>query len=202
MNNFSDKNNKKEMGSCFEHGISKDHILFEQDNVYKIEKESNHERIICEIKWFNNEKGYGFAGSSKINRDIFIHISKIHDANVEMQVIPGDIIDCDVVMDAHMQKPIVSKIYQLTRNQINMNNLIKIKAIVKWFNYSSDCGFVNNGHYDIFVSGILLRKMNIPKEIFYEGVEVECHFTEMDGKKIAHNIRVLSQCQEDEKLYA
>lgn len=34
------------------------------------------------VKWFNETKGYGFIKPDQSNRDVFIHVSALHEANI------------------------------------------------------------------------------------------------------------------------
>lgn len=47
------------------------------------------------VKWFNNEKGYGFI-EYKDNEDIFIHYSSIID-NDKIEINEGDIVEFEIV---------------------------------------------------------------------------------------------------------
>ncbi|QEK38605.1 cold shock domain-containing protein [Candidatus Cytomitobacter primus] len=188
MNSFSEDNNvnSRKMGSCFEHGNDSS----DQSVVYRT----------CTIKWFKNKKGYGFLISDDISEDIFLHHSKIKEAGINVDLIHGDTVECDIIMVGHMQKPHVVKVHNCLRKNANLKNLVKSNAIVKWFNAVADYGFLNNGHDDIFVSGTLLRKFYISDENFCEGVEVECYFLEIENKKIAYQVTIPNK--DEEAIYA
>jgi len=48
------------------------------------------------VKWFNPDKGYGFADQDDDEKDIFIHISALEKANISV-LNEGDKISYDVV---------------------------------------------------------------------------------------------------------
>ena len=35
------------------------------------------------VKWFNEKKGYGFIESEENKKDVFVHISAVHDAGLK-----------------------------------------------------------------------------------------------------------------------
>ena len=64
------------------------------------------------IKWFNNEKGYGFINGS-VGEDIFVHYSAIHQEGYktlsEGQSVEFDLIKTDKWLQAANVKPVNEK---------------------------------------------------------------------------------------------
>lgn len=53
-------------------------------------------RVRGRVKWFSQEKGFGFIVSDALDGDILIHRTVIHDYGAE-QVLEGAAVECDVV---------------------------------------------------------------------------------------------------------
>ena len=53
-------------------------------------------RVRGRVKWFNQEKGFGFIVSDDLDGDILIHRTVIHEYGAE-QVLEGATVECDVI---------------------------------------------------------------------------------------------------------
>ncbi len=193
MNGFVHDQAKKGMGSCCDiaSDIPKAHN----------QKESSHSIVkTCTVKWIKSTMGYGFLEASDISADIFLHASTIDKFGINVNLMPGDSVECEIKMNGHMQKPHVVKIFKCMRKNADLKSLTKETAHVKWFNVKADYGFINTGEFDIFVSGKLLRESDIVVDSFYEGLHVECDFMSVGDNKVAYTIKILHD--DDQKLYA
>jgi len=60
--------------------------------------------MIGKVKWFNNEKGFGFIESEEVNEDIFVHYSSIlsegYKSLVEGQYVEFELVRTDKGLQA------------------------------------------------------------------------------------------------------
>jgi cold shock CspA family protein len=156
------------------------------------------DRVVCTVKWFRQEDGYGFILSETINSDIFIHCSKIDLFKTGSFLLPNDILNCKIILG--IRGPQVEEIYEynlLPRE----NNLKSCEGFVKWFNVKADFGFIkpvstNNNNTnvdkDIFISGKKMRHMGIDCKELRTNRRVSCIVrTDSSENQIAEKITFL-----------
>jgi cold shock CspA family protein len=147
----------------------------------------------CEIKWFKNGNGYGFARCNEFeNQDIFIHHTALGDACQNNAVSPGDELVCEIVQGVH--GPQVSKVHSYKQNQ-DLNTLIEASGVIKWFNKEKDFGFIKttDSEFDIFMRGQLLRDLGINPDSMTPGAPVNCTFTLQNHRKVAKSITLMGE---------
>lgn len=50
------------------------------------------------VKWFNNEKGYGFIQPDQGGKDVFVHISAVERAGLR-ELVEGQVVSFELVAD-------------------------------------------------------------------------------------------------------
>ncbi len=112
-------------------------------------------RVQGRVKWFNNDKEYGFI-SVQNAPDVFVHYSTIlMDGFKNLQ--EGDLVEFEVVQGA--RGPMASGVTQVG---VTSKEMPRIHGVVKWFNDSEGKGYGfirRDGAPDVFVhySDILMR---------------------------------------------
>jgi len=148
-------------------------------------------RVRGRVKWFSNEKGFGFIVSDALDGDILIHRTVIHDYGAE-QVLEGAAVECDVVrkikglqakrllsLDNNAGTPIVRGLPEGRANgHANGNGSKRPQrlreilidepvgparlAMCKWFSRPKGYGFVTDGgSEDIFCHMDVMRRFGI-----------------------------------------
>lgn len=146
-------------------------------------------RVRGRVKWFSQEKGFGFIVSDALDGDILIHRTVIHDYGAE-QVLEGAAVECDVVrkikglqakrlvsLDNNAGTPVV-RAHHDNRSNGNGNGARRAQrsreilidepvgpahlAVCKWFSRPKGYGFVTDGgSEDIFCHMDVMRRFGI-----------------------------------------
>jgi len=58
------------------------------------------ERVSGTVKWFNNEKGYGFIAPDNGSKDVFVHYSEIQAAGTYRSLDEGDRVEMTIEQGA------------------------------------------------------------------------------------------------------
>lgn len=48
------------------------------------------------VKWFNDQKGYGFLIVESVNTDVFVHIKRLRESGIHEPLREGDKLSCEV----------------------------------------------------------------------------------------------------------
>jgi len=148
-------------------------------------------RVRGRVKWFSQEKGFGFIVSDALDGDILIHRTVIHDYGAQ-QVLEGAAVECDVVrkikglqakrlvsLDNNAGTPIVRAalnghsnghaIGDGSRRQLRPREILIEEpvgpsrlAVCKWFSRPKGYGFVTDGgDSDIFCHMDVMRRYGV-----------------------------------------
>jgi CspA family cold shock protein len=138
------------------------------------------------VKWFSQEKGFGFIVSDALDGDILIHRTVIHDYGAQ-QVLEGAAVECDVIrkikglqakrllsLDNNAGTPIMRPVNgnsngggakrALRPREILIEEPIGPArlAVCKWFSRPKGYGFVTDGgSFDIFCHMDVMRRFGI-----------------------------------------
>jgi CspA family cold shock protein len=120
------------------------------------------------VKWFNSEKGFGFAELSDGSGDAFLHGSVLAQSSIHA-VQPGDNLEVRVgpghkgphvtevlSVDANTAPPVAAKrsgFRKATSDEPSPGTSVEITGTVKWFNAEKGFGFItrSSGGDDVFV---------------------------------------------------
>lgn len=147
-------------------------------------------RVRGRVKWFSQEKGFGFIVSDALDGDILIHRTVIHDYGAT-QILEGAAVECDVVrkikglqakrllsLDNNAGTPIVREHDGGHSNGGNGNGARRAQrsreilieeptgparlAVCKWFSRPKGYGFVTDGgSADVFCHMDVMRRFGI-----------------------------------------
>ncbi len=138
---------------------------------------------VATVKWYNEEKGFGFVTLTNGNGDAFLHMKTVR-ASGHQAVAPGAILlvrvsnaqkglQVDEVLSVAEGSAGVAPSRQETssrphriehrRREIDMSNVSEVSGVVKWYNPSKGYGFVtsNSGGKDVFVHASVVAQAGI-----------------------------------------
>jgi CspA family cold shock protein len=136
------------------------------------------------VKWFNAEKGYGFAALADGSGDVFLHVNALQAAGCQT-VSPGATlkvrigngqkgkqIDQVVSVDEtttdqstpRQSQPARSRMQDAPRRQVDLSSTVEVLGMVKWYNADKGFGFISpqNGGKDVFVHATALERAGLP----------------------------------------
>ena len=97
------------------------------------------------VKWFNNEKGYGFIGAQN-GIEVFVHYSMIS-ADGFKTLQDGDLVEFEIVPGT--RGPMASSV---TRVGVPTKDMARIRGVAKWFKDSDGYGVIGSHEVpDLFV---------------------------------------------------
>ncbi len=145
---------------------------------------SSAPEVQATVKWFNTEKGYGFAALADGTGDVFLHVNALQAAG-HQTVSPGATlkvrigngqkgrqIDQVVAVDESTAEQPGPRSSQGTRgraptgprHQVDLGSAIEMIGTVKWYNADKGFGFISpqSGGKDVFVHATALERSGLP----------------------------------------
>jgi CspA family cold shock protein len=169
---------------------------FDDDNFYgnapspptfpTVTMSSSAPEVQATVKWFNAEKGYGFAALADGTGDVFLHVNALQAAG-HQTVSPGATlkvrvgngqkgrqIDQVVTVDESTAEQPGSRPAQsgprgprppsAPRRPVDLSNASEMLGTVKWYNAEKGFGFITpqSGGKDVFVHATALERAGLP----------------------------------------
>jgi cold shock protein len=144
---------------------------------------SSAPEVQATVKWFNGEKGYGFAALADGSGDVFLHINALQAAGFQA-VSPGATlrirvgngqkgrqVDQVVSVDESTAEQPAARRPQFARSrtdapprrQVDLSSAVEMIGTVKWYNPDKGFGFVTpqSGGKDVFVHATVLERAGL-----------------------------------------
>jgi CspA family cold shock protein len=135
------------------------------------------------VKWFNAEKGYGFAALADGSGDVFLHVNALQAAGCQT-VNPGATLkvrvgngqkgrQIDQVLsvdestadqsERRQSQPAGPRPPGTPRRQVDLSSAVEVVGVVKWYNSDKGFGFISpqNGGKDVFVHATVLERAGL-----------------------------------------
>jgi len=167
-----------------------------EDNNLVSEEVVNYQGIEAVVKWFNQDKGFGFVEPVNNIGDAFVHISAVKNIGYS-SLIEGALVNCDLVKGPKGVQ--VKTINSVQGNDIEiLGGKEEVFGIVKFYNYEKGFGFVvpeiESGEeeaHDIYISKNALERSNIESLETAQKVKV---ITGMGSKGlVAESIEIIEE---------
>ena len=128
----------------------------------KDDQEQNFKNICSVVKWFNQDKGFGFVEPANGIGDAFIHISTIKKAGYT-SLVKGAKVDCDVVKGPKGIQ--VLSVVDIKGNDETKKYGKGVSGEVKFYNVEKGFGFVvseqDSDNSEIYISKNALIRSNL-----------------------------------------
>lgn len=155
-------------------------------NVYREPPAPEGPAVDASVKWFNPEKGFGFAELADGSGDAFLHVAILQAAGLD-SVAPGAKMKVNVGQGA--KGPQITRVLEVdesaaaqpapsrsggpggrvgggrpSRRTVDMSSATEMSGTVKWFNSDKGFGFVacEDGGKDVFVHATVLAEAGLP----------------------------------------
>ncbi len=135
------------------------------------------------VKWFNSEKGYGFAALADGSGDVFLHVNALQAAG-HQAVSPGATLRVRIgsgqkgrqvdqvisVDESTAEQPAPrrpqfprSHTQDAPRRQVDLSSAVEMIGTVKWYNPDKGFGFITPqaGGKDVFVHATVLERAGL-----------------------------------------
>lgn len=141
--------------------------------------------VIGYVKWFSTFRGFGFLRVDKMKNDIFMHFSVLDKFGYKY-VKNNDEILCDListkigysVLEIHSINGENHPFCQCDCSIHDVKNILKIEAVVKWFNPVKGYGFATTEcGSDVFIHSSIIKKIGIHSLMIGQPIKVCVHKT-------------------------
>lgn len=135
------------------------------------------------VKWFNTEKGYGFAALADGSGDVFLHVNALQAAG-HQAVSPGATlrvrigsgqkgrqvdqvisVDESTAEQPGPRRPPVARArsQDAPRRQVDLSSAVEMPGTVKWYNPDKGFGFITPqaGGKDVFIHATVLERAGL-----------------------------------------
>ncbi len=122
--------------------------------------EGDTRTVSATVKWFNQDKGFGFVELDDSKEDAFLHISTLRECSV-YSLKQGARVLCEVVPGE--RGPSVKKLLEIEEGACSTIEQKPLEGFIKFYNNKDGFGFVetDNGLGDIYISRRTLARSGI-----------------------------------------
>lgn len=126
--------------------------------------------VTAQVKWYNPNKGFGFAQPTEGGGDAFLHASVLGQAGYQ-DLGEGDILTCDIAPGPRGAQVVAIHSVERSKTPMGMpfagggrdQPMETVEGVVKFFDAGKGFGFVkpDDGGKDVFISARILTRAGI-----------------------------------------